>query len=657
LQGDEGPSSVPLDSAGELGYHAVVPLPIYAAEDEIVAALRANRVIVVEGPTGSGKTTQLPRILRKHGFNNRRIGVTQPRRIAAVSVARRIAEEEQVEFGREVGYAIRFEDVTSRETEIKVMTDGILLQEARSDPDLSQYGVLMIDEAHERSLNIDICMGLIYGILERRSDLRVIVSSATLKAETFQHFFEPVAGEVPFISVKARIHPVDIRYTEHPPDFDALIERTAAEVARIHREEEPGHILAFFSGQAGIEKTALAVPRYRPGDGLVVLPLFARLTREEQERVFHDFDGPNGARARKAVFATNIAETSLTIPDVRYVIDSGLAKVPRFNTRTGITTLREEPISRASAEQRAGRAGRTGPGIVLRLYTRADQQWQPDYTDEEIRRLDLVEVALRLIDLGITEVEDFPYLTKPKRGQLKAAIEKLRVLGAIDRSRQLTDVGRKMVPFPLSPSLARMVVESMERYRDVVDDVLVVAAFLSMRNPFLFPMGEEAEANRAHAALAHPWGDATTALTTYRRWGDAGNRKRFCEENYLDADLMRFAERAHGQLVEIAEGMGASAATGGDLAHVVRCLATGFADRVLLGKGRNFESLVGDRVSIHPSSTLFRGRHKLIVAAELVESSRVFARSCSVVRPDWLSEINPDAAKRWKVGTRGKQKG
>ncbi len=625
-------------------------LPVYRHEAEIIAAVRDHRVVVVEGPTGSGKTTQIPRILLHAGLTDRIIGVTQPRRIAAVSVAWRIAAELGFELGDEVGYAIRFDDRTSRDTVIKVMTDGILLQEARSDADFSAYGVLMIDEAHERTLNIDFTLGLLHRVLTRRPELRVIVSSATLQPEHFQRFFGSIPGvhDVPLVRIDARPWPVETFY--RPPGSDDpadIAEAAAREVVAIHRRGDPGHILVFLSGEDMIGRTHDAIVRLQPGRNLAVLPLYGRLTREEQERVFDPFPGQ-----RKVVLATNIAETSITIPDTRFVVDSGLAKVPRVSTNTGITTLREEGISQASADQRAGRAGRTAPGTAIRLYDRKSYEQRPRFTDEEILRLDLTEVALRLIDLGIHDVEDFPFPTAPPRSKIRAAIASLHAMRAIDDDRQLTAIGRRMVPFPLSPSLARVIVEAAERFPDVVDEVLVVCAFLSARPPYLYPQGEEGEAREAQRELAHPLGDAATAVQTYRNWRRAKDRDRFCQRYYLDGQTMAFIEKAHGQLTDIAQAHGITIRSGGDPWEINRCVAAGFADNFLLGQGRIYEGPGETSIAIHPSSVLFGERHRFVVAAEIVVSQRAYARQVSVVKPGWIAELNPELARRWQIRTR-----
>ncbi|MBN1947740.1 MAG: DEAD/DEAH box helicase [Bradymonadales bacterium] len=622
-------------------------LPVYRHQEEIIAAVAAHRVVVIEGPTGSGKTTQIPQILLKAGLSTGMIGVTQPRRIAAVSVARRIAEEMGVRLGEAVGYAIRFEDVTGPRTLLKIMTDGILLQEARSDPDFSSYGLLMIDEAHERSLNIDLCLGLLYQVLKRRHDLRIVVSSATLKPEEFQEFFFGAAGDVARISIQGRPFPIQVRYL--PPlsrrRLD-LADAVADQVAALHRGGEPGHILTFLTGEEMIEKTARSLASICPDKSLVVVPVFGRMKREEQDRVFDPVPG-----RRKAVLATNIAETSITIPDVRYVVDTGLVKLPRYNSLTGISAIQEEPISRASAEQRAGRAGRTGPGKVIRLYERAELARQPQYTDEEIRRLDLSEVILRLVDLGIQEVESFPFPSPPSRRMIRAALLNLQTLGAIDRHRQLTEIGRRMVPFPLSPFLARMVVEAADRFEDVVEEVLVLGAFLSVRTPMLFPMGEEAQARDALAALAHPLGDAATAVQTFMRWARALDRSAFCQQHYLDPDIMAFIEKARDQLAELAIKGGIEVKRGGDMTGVIRCLAAACPDKVLKREGRpgSYVTPLGVKLAIHPSSVLFGSRYPFLVAAELVLSTRTFARQVSVLQPEWLKEVNPQAAARWNI--------
>lgn len=639
-------------SGTELGKKAR-DLPIYDVEREIIEALHSHQVIVVEGPTGCGKTTQLPRMLLHAGLVHKRIGITQPRRIAAVSVATRIAKEEGVVLGEEVGYAIRFDDKSTDQTTVRVMTDGILIQEARSDPRFSRYDVILVDEAHERSVNIDFTLGLLHQALSRRDDLRVIISSATLNPELFQEYFADVVGHVPLISAEARTFPVEIHHrapeTDDPRD---MVNATAREVVRIHKSDREGHILVFLPGEGMIKDTETAIRERHRGEDLVVLPLYGRLTREEQEQVFEEFEG-----RRKVVLATNIAETSITIAGTCFVIDSGLAKVPRVSTRTGIATLREEGISRASADQRSGRAGRTGPGDVIRLYTRKDLARRPHFTDPEFMRLDLSNVFLRLIDLGVGRIEEFPLLTRPPAAKTRAALDKLMALGAIDEDQRLTQLGYRMVAFPLDPTLSRMVVEAADRFPKVVKEVCVVGATMSGRSPYLFPPDFEDEARRAHKALAHPLGDAVTAVITYQRWERSDNRERYCERNYLDPDTMAFIHKTTVQLVSIAEQQGVVIDSGGDPAGVVRSLAAGFAHRILRGKGRVYTGVDEEtKIAIHPASTLFHSRPRFVVAAEIMISRRAYARHVSVLYPEWLADVAPDLARRWHAVPRGRKK-
>lgn len=608
-------------------------------------------MVVVDGPTGCGKTTQLPRILLHGNELTGAIGVTQPRRIAAVSVARRIAAEEAVTLGQEVGYAIRFEDVTCQATQLKVMTDGILLQEARGDPDFGRYSVIMVDEAHERSLNIDLCLGLLFQALKRRPDLKVIVSSATMRPETFQAFFEPLGRRVATVSIESRVYPIEARYRPlRRTRWGDIAQAVADEVIVLHKKHEPGHVLVFLSGEGMIHRTQDEIEALHSGPDLVVLPLYGRLTREEQERVFDEFPG-----CRKCVLATNIAETSITIPDVRYVLDTGLAKVPRYHERTGLMSLQEEMISRASAEQRAGRAGRTAPGVVIRFYNRKHLLAQPEFTEEEIRRLDLTEVVLRLIDLGVNQVERFRFPARPSKRSLHRALRRLLLMGAIDKERELTQTGRRMVPYPLSPALARMVVEAAHRFPDVTEEVLIVSAFLSVRSPFLFPPGEEAEARRVQRNRNHPLGDALTAISTLRAYRRTNDKARFCRNEYLDYQVMAFIEKSVGQLREIAESMGVQVGSGGEPELVTRCLATGFPELVLIQRGNNYQTVDGTKVFLHPSSGLFHTNHQLLIAPDIVVTTRAYARHASVLRPESLHEINSEAAERWFSG-RGRQR-
>ena len=614
-------------------------LPIYKHQDEINAALANHQVIVVQGPTGCGKTTQLPRILLRNPMITGRIGLTQPRRIAAVSVAARLAKEIGCELGEEVGYAIRFDDKTSEDTILKVMTDGILLQESRSDHLYEQYQVIIIDEAHERSLNIDLALGLLRMAIDKRPDLRVIISSATIRAETFQRYFSRKGdgSDVPLISIQARTYPVEISYRDVEGDRDEMPEALTDEVKRIHKSGEEGHILAFLPGQAAIlkcqEMLQIAQATERGFDDLWILPLYGLLSREEQERVFDEKPG-----MRKVVLATNIAETSITIPDVRFVIDSGIAKIPRFNNNTHITTLKEEGVSHASLQQRAGRAGRTAPGKCIRLFPEDKLDNRVEFTDEEIIRLELSEVLLRLIDVGILDVESFPFPTRPPHQAIVDALAELRRLGAIDETNNLTNIGQKMVVFPLSPRLARVVIEAGMKYPGVLEDVIIAVAWLSVKSPLLYPPEHEAQARRVHAKLAHPMGDLLTDVAIVHKYNDAELKKEFCHKNFLDSDTMAFIVKSTTQIIDIAETVGLIGQPDGNENDVIRSFLSAYGDQCLVLKGRSYVTPMDVNVVLHPSSSLYSTMPKIIVALEFIQSTRTYAEQASAVRSTWLKE-------------------
>ena len=618
----------------------ITQLPIYKHQDEITRALENYQVIVVQGPTGCGKTTQLPRILLRNPAIQGRIGLTQPRRIAAVSVADRIAHEIGCELGTIVGYAIRFDDKTSDDTIVKVMTDGILLQESRSDHLYSQYQVIIIDEAHERSLNIDLALGLLREAIDRRADLRVIISSATIRAETFQKYFSRTGdgSDVPLISIQSRTFPVDIQYRDiETSDHNAMPEALVEEVRRIHKSGEPGHILCFLPGQGTILNCQEALQTIQATEkgfsDIWVLPLYGALSREDQEKVFEDAPGK-----RKIVLATNIAETSITIPDVRFVIDSGIAKIPRFNPRTNVTTLREEGVSHASLAQRAGRAGRTAPGQCIRLFAQDLLDRRPAFTDEEITRLDLSEVILRLIDIGIHEVETFPFPTRPPRQGIRDAIAELIHLGAIDRDNTLTQIGQKMVAFPLSPRLARIVIEAGMRYPDVMHEVIMAVAWLSVKSPLLYPPNHEHQARRTHAKLAHPLGDLLTGISITQKYQHAEDKKAFCYKHFLDADTMAFIIKSTEQIEALAETVGFVSSSGGNENDIVKAFLVAYGDQCLVLKGRSYVTPADINVVLHPSSSLYQSMPKVIVALEFIQSTRIYAEQASVVRTAWLKE-------------------
>ncbi len=623
-------------------------LSIHRAKSRLVDALRDHQVVVVQGATGCGKTTQIPQIVRDSGLidDALNVGVTQPRRIAAVSVAHRIASERGGVIGGEVAYAIRFDDRTTPQTRIKIMTDGLLLQEFRTDPALSRYGVIMVDEAHERSLNIDFTLGLLRQLIDQRRDLRVIVSSATINAAVFTGFF---GADTPNIEVEAHTYPIEVRWRPigdgWGPERDAEI---ADAISALHKREPAGDMLVFLTGEGEIKHT-IAELEARRLRGAAFLPLYGRLTRQEQERVFSPI--PN---RRKIVLATNIAETSLTIDGVRYVVDLGLAKVPSFDSRTGFPSLRERPISKASARQRAGRSGRTAPGVCVRLYAEEDYEERDEFPTEDIRRMDLSEVVLRLIDLGIREVEAFPFITRPPRRALKDAIRDLVALGAIDRGRNLTDFGRRMVPFPLPPRLACMIVAAADDHPDVFEEVLTAGALLSVRWPQIIPQGMEDEARRAHKAYAHPAGDVAMGLRLVRGFERASDTADFCERNFLDERLMGEVCLIRDQLRDIATAAGLEGGSGGKFQGVARCLMRAFSRGLCqrAGRSNSYETVRNVRVSIHPGSCLWDSRPRFVVAADIVVTSRAWARAVTAIEPAWIREFDEDLGRRWRIRAR-----
>ncbi|NNM68039.1 MAG: ATP-dependent RNA helicase, partial [Spirochaetales bacterium] len=453
-------------------------LPVYREKDRILAALAEHPVVVVESPTGSGKTTQLPLILHEAGYTRQGIvGVTQPRRIAAVGVSEYIARQLDVPIPGLVGYKMRFEDKTTFETRLKVMTDGTLLQEIKTDPLLTSYSVILVDEAHERSLNIDFILGLLKNVLKVRPEFRVIVSSATINAEIFSTYFDGA----PVLRIETQTFPVELFWS--PPELgsseDALSMKIVDLVAEAVGSGRPGDILVFLPGEKLIKDTAASLVTAGLSRRLWILPLYGKLSNEEQERVFL----PSPPGKIKVILATNIAETSITIDGITTVIDTGLGKINYYNPKTFTAALIESPVSKASCQQRRGRAGRTGPGTCYRLYSKEDFEQRPLYTLEEIYRTDLSEVVLRMAEIGIRDFESFDFLSPPPPQGILGAIEALNLLEALNPDRSLSNIGKMMAQFPLLPRHSRMIVEAVYHYPEVLREVTIAATFLSTDSP------------------------------------------------------------------------------------------------------------------------------------------------------------------------------
>lgn len=610
-------------------------LPVYQQRDKILSALENNQVIVVESPTGSGKTTQIPLILHQAGHSAHGIvGVTQPRRIAALSVSEFIARQIGKQIPDTVGYTMRFEDKTDDRTVIKIMTDGILLQELKGDRTLSRYSVLMVDEAHERSLNIDFILGMLKGIISQRPEFRVIISSATINVEVFSEYFDGC----PVVSIDAPMFPIELIYS--PPeiegDHESLLAAIREIVSRIMRKGEKGDILVFLQGELAIKDCVQMLAGLDIREELALLPLYARLSREDQSKVFLDFPGK-----RKVIVATNIAETSVTIDGVVHVIDSGLAKMNFYSPKTFTESLIEVPVSKASCNQRRGRAGRTAPGVCYRLYTRKDHDSRPMYTVEEIKRTDLSEVVLRMAELGIRDFESFDFLSPPGQEGIRAAVETLRLLDALDEDRALTETGRMMCLFPILPKHARMIVEAIRSYPSVIAEVIIAATFLSVNSPFLLPAGEELEARRAHHSFRDPLGDFVSYQRIYEAFVRAANKPRFCENHYLELRTMNEIVNIEGQLQEIVSKLGVPIGSGGPWDAYLCAISRGLIQFVCERTGRGiYRSLTADKIQIHPGSLMFRENPPYIVAGEIVRTSRMYARSVSPLRKQLLSAIS-----------------
>jgi ATP-dependent helicase HrpA len=614
-------------------------LPISARVGDIAMAIDQHPLVIVAGATGSGKTTQLPKIALAMGRGlERRIGVTQPRRIAATSVAARVASELGSPLGTDVGYQIRFDDRTSPSTYVKFMTDGILLAEIQGDRLLRRYDTLIIDEAHERSLTIDFLLGWMKRILPERPDLKVIVSSATLEHERFSEFF----GGAPVIQVEGRTYPVEVLY--EPPQDDAdVAEAVAAAVANVTSLDPRGDILVFLPGEREIREAEneLAAKNLRH---TVVQPLYGRLSAAEQARVFSDIP------QRRVVLATNVAETSLTIPGIVYVIDTGVARLSRYEPRSGITRLQIEGISQASADQRKGRCGRVREGICVRLYDEPSFLARPAFTDPEIKRTGLAGVILRMKSLGLGEVEAFPFLDPPQSKAIAEGYRVLEELGALDEQRELTDIGGRLSRFPVDPRIARMILAGADH--GCLRDVLVVAAALTIQDPRERPREAKQKADERHARFRDERSDFVGLLRLWQFVREAEGKgknhlRRVCKENFLSFIRVREWGELHRQLEDVVRELKlAEGKKSDDSLH--RALLTGLLSKVGQWNPENriYMGAKQTRFAIHPSSSLARKPPAWLMAFELVETSQLFARMTAKIEPEWLLEAAPHLLKK-----------
>lgn len=639
-------------------------LPIYAARDALVQAVEQSRTLILVGETGSGKTTQLPQFLLESGLLDRlaaaasvkgskrrrsvegtgkAIAITQPRRVAAITVAQRVALESGCKLGTKVGYKIRFDDMTSAESRLVYLTDGMLLREAIVDPLLSRYAVVILDEAHERTIDTDILFGLVKALQKRRADLRVVVMSATLDAARFSEYFD----QAEIVHVQGRQHPVQILYTAEP-EADWL-DAALITVLQIHLDEgaSAGDVLVFLTGQAEIEALAELLEergRLLPDSAmkLLVCPLFAALAPEQQLAAF----APTPAGCRKIVLATNIAETSVTINGIRHVVDPGLVKTRCFNPRLGIESLMVLQTSKAQARQRAGRAGRDGPGRAYRLYCEVDFAKLMDTTIPEIKRANLASVILQLKALGVDDVLNFDYLDPPSDDALAAALETLYALAALDGAGKLTVLGRRMAVFPLDPEFARMLLASHEL--GCSEEIVTIVAMLSTENIFVVPK----EARDTSAAVlrryASPEGDHLTLLNVYRTYHELaagpGSAVKWCRDSLVSRRALLHATDVRAQLVKLCRTNGVEMHASGDVDAIKRALLAGFfRNAAVLQPDKSYRALVaGKDVAIHPSSVLAGAKKaEAVVFNELVLTSKQYMRTVTRIPAHWLAEVAP----------------
>ncbi|MGC9669417.1 ATP-dependent RNA helicase HrpA [Planosporangium sp. 12N6] len=657
------------------GRRAAVPaitypeaLPVSQKSDEILAAIRDHQVVIVAGETGSGKTTQLPKICLELGRGVKGlIGHTQPRRLAARTVADRIAEE--LASPGAVGYKMRFTDQVRDDTLVKLMTDGILLAELSHDRMLWQYDTLIIDEAHERSLNIDFILGYVKQLLPKRPDLKVIITSATIDPERFAKHFASAEGDAPIIEVSGRTYPVEVRYRplidqadddgrvneagEAGADTDEVRDQIQAigDAVQELSAEGPGDILVFLSGEREIRDTADALNKMDLRNTEIV-PLYARLSSAEQHRVFAPHTG------RRIVLATNVAETSLTVPGIKYVVDPGTARISRYSHRTKVQRLPIEPISQASANQRKGRCGRTSDGICIRLYSEEDFLGRPEFTDAEILRTNLASVILQMTSLGLGDVAAFPFIDGPDRRNIRDGVDLLHELGALDADR-LTPAGRKLAQLPVDPRLGRMVLEA-ER-NGCVHEVMVIAAALSIQDPRERPADRQEAATQAHARFVDKESDFLTYLNLWNYLAEqqkelsSNQFRRMCKKEFLNFLRVREWQDIYSQLRQVLKNLGVTPNTGtpAEAPAIHQSLLAGLLSHVGVKDAQKKEQRQQDylgargaKFAVFPGSALFKKQPRWVMSAELVETSRLWARVNARVEPEWVEALAGHLVKR-----------
>jgi len=649
-------------------------LPISGKREEIVKAIKQHQVVVITGETGSGKTTQIPKLCLEAGRGvYGKIACTQPRRIAATSLARRVAEELNCELGDKIGYKIRFENKTKESTLIQYMTDGVLLTEIQSDRFLNSYDVIIIDEAHERTLNIDFLLGYLKQLLPKRPGLKIIITSATIDVERFSQAF-PLAcdgdeegfyfrGEndqskdhgnknAPIVTVSGRMYPVEVRYSpidefQEEEGELSMIDLVENAVEELLTETSGGDILVFMSG---VQEIREAVDRLKPleAEDFLILPLFGRLTNAEQNRIF------SRSHKRKIILSTNIAETSITVPGIRYVVDTGRARISQFNPRTGTQRLPVKAISQSSAEQRKGRCGRVSNGICLRLYSEEDYSLRNQFTIPEIQRSNLAEVILRMMHLRLGDIRSFPFIDPPEKAQINAGYNILRELSAIDDKKKITPLGREMASLPIDPRTARMVIQAKEEH--AIYPVLVIAAAISCQDPRDMSQENRERAANRHASFVSKESDLITMLNLWEHYHQTldeqktqNKMRKFCKQNFLSYNRIREWRDIHRQLKELVreKGWRYNRPKNFDFDSIHRSILSGYLNHIAkLKEKRRYQGTKNREFYIFPGSGLGKSRHEWIVAIEMIETSQLFAHQVAKIDLEWVEPLAGDLCRK-----------
>ena len=621
-----------------MNFNYPAALPITPLRRQIQDALQQNQVVIVAGDTGSGKTTQLPKMcLEIMPASKGIIGCTQPRRIAALTVSSRVAEELQ-EHSCQVGYKIRFQDKTDKHTRIKFMTDGVLLAETRRDRLLRQYAILIIDEAHERSLNIDFLLGYLKNILNTRDDLKVIITSATIDTHTFSAHF----NNAPIVTIPGKTYPVEVRYMPPEADefgeFDNSVEAAASAVRQLHSKEPPGDILVFLPTERDIRSCCELIGKTVKGPD--ILPLFGRLHTADQKKIFHP------SSKTKVVVATNVAETSITVPGIRYVVDTGLARISYYNYRAKTHSLPVKKISQASCDQRKGRCGRLGPGICIRLYSEEDYEQRDEYITPEIKRSNLAEVVLQMVSYRLGDPYSFPFLEPPATTAINEGYNQLLELGAITAKRHLTGIGKDMAALPIDPSISRIIIEA--RKNNCLKEILIIAPVLAIQDPRMRPADFEKQADEAHRHFHHDQSDFMVFVNIWNLYHRVKAKtswsrlKKFCKSHFLSFQRMREWIDLHQQMLAILQKQSSFAINDEDASYeaVHRSLAIGFLRNIAMKKEKKlYTGPSAKEVMIFPGSGLFKSAPQWIIASSFMETNRLYALNVAAINPEWLEPL------------------